>query len=150
MSSSPSPVRSLLRGRLGDLAESARLNARTGDRVRGLLPPELANRLLGAVVDGEELRLYVDSPSWATRLRFLAPDLSARLAGAGIACRRCRVRVLPPGERVSAPPPVPRAPSVGSAAVRAVRSAAAATESGAVADALRRLARSLARRQPPA
>ncbi len=150
MASRPTPVRSLLRQRLRDLTESADRHAHTGDLVRECLPREAAAHLRGALVDGEALVLYVDSPGWSTRLRFLAPTLLQRLAAGGLVCRHCRVRVQPPGAQVAPVAPTVPPASAGPAAVRAVSSVATTVGSGKLAEALRRLARSLARRQPPA
>ena len=150
MASRPTPVNSLLRQRLRGLTEEAGRQARTATLVREALPGELAGHCLGALVDGDELVLYVDAPGWATRLRFIAPKLYAHLAEHGIVCRRSRVRVQPPGERVAPVAPARKTLSASPAAVRAVSSAAANAGSDELADALRRLARSLARRQPPA
>ncbi len=150
MASRPTPVNDLLQRRLRQLADAAAGHARVADLVREALPRELADHCLGALVHGDELVLYVDSPGWATRLRFLAPTLFPRLATHGIACRRSRVRVQPPGERIAPVAPARQTVRAGPAAVRAVSSAAAAAGSDALADALRRLALSLARRQPPA
>jgi len=150
MASRPTPVNSLLRQRLRGLTEEASRQARTTALVREALPGELTDHCLGALVDGDELVLYVDAPGWATRLRFIAPTLYAHLAAHGIVCRRSRVRVQPPGERVAPVAPTRQTVSASPAAVRAVSSAAATAGSDELADALRRLARSLARRQPPA
>lgn len=136
--------------RLRSLTSVAARHARAAELVRAALPAELADRCRGAVVEGDALTLFVDSPSWATRLRFLAPTLLSQLAASGITCRSCRLRVMPAGESVAPVTYFPYNPSVGTAAVDAVRSAADDTEPGALADALRRLARCLARRQPPA
>jgi hypothetical protein len=150
MASRPTSVTTLLQRRLRHLADAASHHARVADLVREALPRELSGRCLGALIDGDELVLYVDSPGWATRLRFLAPRLIAHLAAHGITCRRARVRVQPPGERVAPVAPARKTALPGPDAVRAVSSAAATAGSDALADALRRLARSLARRQPPA
>ena len=150
MASRPTPVNDLLQRRLRQLADAAARHARVADLVREALPRELVDHCLGAVVNDDELVLYVDSPGWATRLRFLAPTLFTRLATHGITCRRSRVRVQPPGERVAPIAPTRQTVCAGPAAVRAVSSAAATAGSDELADALRRLASSLARRQPPA
>lgn len=147
MVSRPTPVHSVLRQQLQSLSEAARRHAQASDLVRSALPAELASHCRGAVVAADEVTLYVDSPAWATRLRFLAPDLLRQLAGAGLALHRCRIRVLPPGDRVEPAPSMPQPPRETAAASAAVSSAAAATESSDLAAALRRLARTLARRQ---
>lgn len=147
MGSRPTRVRSLLSQRLQSLTETARRHAQVSDLVRAALPREVAGHCLGAVVAADEVTLYVDSPAWATRLRFLAPNLLQQLAATGIHARHCRIRVQPPGDRVEAVPVPPRLPQASAAASDAVGSAAASTESSDLAAALRRLARTLTRRQ---
>ena len=90
------------------------------------------------------LTVAVEGPAWATRLRYLAPDLAARLARRGLAVRSVRLRPLPPAtssppvmqgarrERPRPPPPAGR---------RALEEAAAACRDPALRAALRRLAR---------
>lgn len=150
MASRPTSVNALLQRRLRHLADAADHQTRVARLVREALPREIAGHCLGALIDGDELVLYVDSPGWATRLRFLAPKLITHLTAHGIACHRSRVRVQPPGERVASVAPTRQTVPPSPAAVRAVSSAADTAGSDTLADALRRLARSLARRQPPA
>ena len=150
MVSRPTPVNSVLNQRLQTLTESARLHDRATDLVRSALPGEVAGHCRGAVVTADEVTLFVDSPAWATRLRYLAPSLLRQLAAANIGVRHCRIRVLPPGDHAEPVRPPSRQTPITAAATAAVKSAAASTESSDLATALRRLARTLARRQPTA
>jgi hypothetical protein len=144
MPAHPTAIHALLRGGLRTLTQSAQQHARLAERLRALLPDAAAPHLVGVVDGDDELTVYVDSPAWATRLRFLLPDLQRRLQRDG---RRARVRVLPAeGSRRPLPPRVNR-PSTD--AVDAVRGAARDTPPGPVAIALERLAAALARRQTP-
>jgi hypothetical protein len=150
MVSRPTPVTSVLNQRLQTLTETARLHDRATDLVRSALPGDVAEHCLGAVVTADEVTLYVDSPAWATRLRYLAPSLLRQLTAANIGVRHCRIRVLPPGDRAEPARPPSRQTPITVAATAAVNSAAASTESSDLASALRRLADTLARRQPTA
>ena len=150
MVSCPTPVNSVLRQHLQTLPGAARLHDRATDLVRSALPADLADHCRGAVVSADEVTLYVDSPAWATRLRYLAPSLLLQLAAADIGVRHCRIRVLPSGDRTEVVrPPSPPLP-VTAATAAAIDSAAATAEPSDLAAALRRLARTLARRQPTA
>ncbi len=48
-------------------------------RVRKLLPEPLASQCQPGNVSNDTLFLYVGSPVWATRLRYLAPELTREL-----------------------------------------------------------------------
>ena len=63
------------------------------------LPGELAAHVFAATLDAEGvLTLLVDSGSWATRLRYALPELTATLAAAldGAVIARTVIRVRPP------------------------------------------------------
>jgi hypothetical protein len=63
---------------------------------------------VAAVLQGDRLTLFADSPAWGSRLRFMAPRVAGSLRGEAPALRTVKVRVLPG----SAPPPRrPRAPA---------------------------------------
>lgn len=62
------------------------------------LPTDLAGHVFGATLDAEGvLTLLVDSGSWATRLRYLLPDLTAKLTATldGAVITRTVIRVRP-------------------------------------------------------
>jgi hypothetical protein len=146
MDSRPTPVNSVLHQQLQSLTAAARRHERATALVRETLSTELAGHLRGATVSGETLTLYVDSPSWATRMRFQAPSLLRQLPASGLAVRHCQIRVQPPGD-VPRPARVqPRRARVSASAADSVRSAADAAESPGLAAALRRLASTLVRR----
>ncbi|MFP4062861.1 MAG: DciA family protein [Halochromatium sp.] len=83
--------------------------------IRGYLPAEMARHCCQASLLAGELTLFVDSPVWVERFRFLCCERIASLKAAGIEVERCRVRVLPHTARaVPRPPPSrPRAESAG-------------------------------------
>lgn len=76
-------------------------------RVRDLLAPGVRPHCLQAAVTAGSLTLTVDSAAWATRLRYLAPDLAQGLTSAGITAVKIRARPVDmkpnrqSGERVS-------------------------------------------------
>ena len=110
-------------------------------RLRELLPAELANRVKPGQVKGKCLILYTDSPAWAARLRFLAPQLVKQI---GDACTMkpatIQVKVLP----TSPPPsssPRRRSPGLSDGTRRLIEQVAGGISDEKLAAALRRLAR---------
>ena len=94
----PRLLKDLLAGRgLTDLLARAREAETLEGQVRSLLPPELAAHVTGAALREDTVVVLVDSAAWATRLRFLAPELVARLAPRHDgAVTTLRVRIAPP------------------------------------------------------
>ncbi|MGD9387804.1 MAG: DciA family protein [Gammaproteobacteria bacterium] len=85
-------------GDLSRLVDRAREAGELDARVRALLPEGLGSHVTGAAfheADGEVVVL-VDSSAWASRIRFHAPELVARLAPRyDGAVTRVRVKVRP-------------------------------------------------------
>jgi hypothetical protein len=113
---------------------------RTLSAVRRQLPAELAGHCRQAAVVGDELTLFVDSPVWVDRFRFLGSELVDALVASGFQVARYRVRVLPAA---------PAATSAGPAARNGPQRAGLAARTDASAskldEALARLARTLGR-----
>jgi len=119
------------------LAQHAALLA----RIRLLLPEPLGDHCIGAVPHETRLVLFVDSPAWASRFRYLGRDLREKLKAEGVALESIRIKVfLPqsaPAERHH--PAEPLTLSKESAAM--IRSTAECTESTELREALLRLSR---------
>lgn len=111
--------------------------------IREQLPSDLSARCVQASLTAKELTLFVESPVWVDRLRFLAPQLVDALGRTGLRIERCHVRVQPHAD--AAGPPAARAPRHPSspAAAAAVRQAGAALGPGPLSSALQRLAATL-------
>ncbi|MBK1701372.1 DUF721 domain-containing protein [Thiococcus pfennigii] len=62
---------------------------------RRALPPSLREHCRRAVFSGDSVTLVAESAVWATRLRFMGPEILARLAEVHPGLRRCRVRIAP-------------------------------------------------------
>jgi len=108
--------------------------------VRGKLPDDLAGHCRQAALVGDELTLFVDSPVWVDRFRFLGAELIDALAASGIQVARYRVRVLP------ADPMSPAAqPRARDASERTEGKARTAPSGSELSHALARLARTLGR-----
>jgi hypothetical protein len=78
--------------------------------VRRHLPDQLATRCRQATLVAGELTLFVDSPVWIDRFRFLCRDLVSSLAAVSIEVETCRTRVLPAGYSSPSPEGTEREP----------------------------------------
>ncbi len=110
-------------------------------RVRQALPPPLRGQCLQASVSAAKLTLVTGSAAWATRLRFMAPDILQGLADKWPGLRECRVRIRP----IATGTPRQEDPSragatLSPAAVSHLISAAEGLSDPALAAALRQLA----------
>ena len=94
----PRPIASLLGSTaLGGVVEEARSGDRVLAALRRALPADLATHLSAAHLRDATLIVVADGPAWATRLRFLEPELKAALdARTRRVVRRVTVRVGPP------------------------------------------------------
>ena len=140
MSRMPKPVGSWLssseplrRLRL-DLARQARIL----QQLTPSLPAEISPHLAAARVKDRELVLYADASAWATRLRFLAPQLLRTV-------QTTEPRVRSVDVRVALPEPTDacarRARPISKQAAAMIADAGAATTDQALSAALLRLAR---------
>ena len=101
----PKLLKDLLAGNdLSQLVTRAREAGELDARVRALLPEALAAHVTGAVLHVDTVVVLVDSAAWASRLRFHAPELVARLAPRyDGAVTRVRVKVRPLVDRGALP-----------------------------------------------
>ena len=72
------------------------------DQVRALLPSPLSTQLQAAVLEARTLSLFVDSPVWASRLRYLAPELMRKLKQQDLIVDQVRTRIVPESRRGNA------------------------------------------------
>jgi len=79
------------------------------ERIRRQLPSDLAKHCLAAIGDADQLTLYTDSPAWASRLRYLGPELTSQLRVDRRTIRKIRVRVLAISPRELPGPPARKA-----------------------------------------
>ena len=89
------PLHTLLRSRrvLAQLGSKLAQQDSFLRRVRDLLEPPLAHHCTGAILHGAVLTLLVESPVWASRLRYLAPQLHKQLSRQGIALQRINIKI---------------------------------------------------------
>lgn len=126
---------------LGGLAEAARRAGKLEQTLRRALPPYLKPHLRGAHLRDATLVILADGPAWATRLRFLEPELKAALdVRTRRDIRRVAVRVQLP-DPAARPRSVPEPRVLSAAASAALDASSARIKDPALAAALTRLAR---------
>jgi hypothetical protein len=82
-------------GSLGQLKQQLKAQQSLAEQVRKLLPTPLNEQLQGAVLSGRRLALLVHSPVWASRVRYLAPQLLRQLRQQGLVVEKVVPRILP-------------------------------------------------------
>ncbi len=66
--------------------------------LKGVLPPEIATQVWSATIRGATLTAFVSTAAWGTRLRYVAPQITAALGielGTGIEEIKVKVRARP-------------------------------------------------------
>jgi hypothetical protein len=125
---------------VSNLVGAIRRDADLLTAVRRALPTPLDRHCLHAAVDDGMLVLTTDSPTWASRLRFAAPDLLKTLAGTVCSVGGTRIRVQPSSAPGAAGQGAQRGARLSPTAAGHLLEAARATEDPELAEALRRLA----------
>ena len=93
-------------GRCSQLTAKTHNLSRLNQIFKAYLPPHLHDHATLARLDSSGWIVQTDSPAWATRLRYLLPNLQKPLAEhLGIQIPAPRIRIAPPA--VPAPPPPP-------------------------------------------
>ncbi len=108
--------------------------------VRQCLPADLAVHCIAAQLRDNTLVLHTDSPVWATRLHYLAPQLRSVLNSEHPALREIKVRLFI--ERTTAPKQ-PNAAHKSDVAAAIIHDSAAYTKHAPLREALIRLGRAL-------
>ena len=125
---------------LGQLRRQLEAQQSLADQVRQFLPAPLDEQLRGAVLTGRRLALLVNSPVWASRVRYLAPQLLRQLRQQGLVLDQIVPRILP--EQTKARPrPLPRIRPLSAKNAEILSQTAESLESGPLQEALRRLSR---------
>lgn len=127
------------RGTVAQLIREARDRGGLLEEVRAVLPEDAAVRCMAAVLDHGHLRLTVDSPVWASRVRYMGREIGRRLGARGTAVDRVTVQAEPP--RSAAPGYPAQTPSLSQAAAACLGALAEGTEDAELRAALERLAR---------
>lgn len=96
MARSPKSVRHLLKDKPTLKRLELEISAQKAllGQVRHLLPNELAGHCVAAQMRDQHLILHTDSPVWATRLRYFAPQLISLLKSGDPSLRGIKVRLV--------------------------------------------------------
>ncbi len=127
-------------GALNQLKRQLEAQQSLTEEVRKLLPPPLNEQLKGAVLSGRRLTLLVNSPVWASRLRYLAPQLSRQLRHNGLPVEQVLPRIVPEQTKAHSRRKA-RALHLSEKNAEMLRQAADALEPGPLQEAMRRLSR---------
>lgn len=130
--------RSALSGSLGAVYRQAQEFDKLRQALASALPADESKHLIGVAGSDKKLVVFADSPAWATRLRYRAPDLEA----AAIQCRGTRPHlVFRVGARHGVAEQPHRSPWLPEHVVNTLESSARTVKDEGLAAALRRLAR---------
>lgn len=127
-------------GALGDLLACIERNAELLRAVRRALPPPLDAHCLHAAIEDRTLTLVSDSPVWASRLRFLAPEVQRALNANQGGVASIRVRVQPVSNHVAHRGSAVTRPALSAATIKHLLVTAENVADEGIAAALRRLA----------
>lgn len=108
------------------------------ERVRALLPAAVAEHCLEARLNQDTLTLFLDSPAWTTRVRFLADEMQRALRMPGVA--HIQVRTTLSAHRSDQHPKPRQMRTLSARAAEHLRAAANDMTDPDLAAALRRLA----------
>ena len=99
---------------LANLAHSITEHQHLLEYVQALLPKSIAPHCLAAVRNGSSLTLFVDSPAWSSRLRYLTAELLKSLINNKPGINQIKIRIIPPARNPDAnrpkrhPTPLPK------------------------------------------
>ncbi len=124
---------------LSQLGHRLASQLRLAEQVRSCLPAPLDKQLQAAVLNAATLVLFVDSPVWASRLRYQSPALLRQLRASGINVDQIQTRIVPARQGQRKRPRQPARLSEQSA--ESLRQTAEAIGEGELGEALRRLSR---------
>ncbi|MET0066313.1 MAG: DciA family protein [Candidatus Thiodiazotropha sp.] len=114
------------------------------ERVRGCLISPLDQQVLAAVLRDGQLTLFTGSPVWASRLRYMAPQMQKSLRQQGLVANRILVRITPPSTTVETKPRR-QAKGMSEQSSESLRLTAETLKEGDLKEALMRLSRHLSR-----
>lgn len=127
-------------GTLGNLLACIERNAELLRAVRRALPHPLDAHCLHAAIEDRTLTLVSDSPVWASRLRFLAPEVQRALNANQGRVASIRVRVQPVSNRDTRRSSAATRPALSGATIKHLLETAENVTDEGIAAALRRLA----------
>ena len=125
-------------GSMAQLKHELARQQRLIEQVRSALPDPLKQQLLAAVLSGKSLTLWVNSPAWASRLRYLAPQLMRQLQQQGLMIEHLHPRIIPPQMKAGRGPSR-RPAGLSEKSAESLRQTAETLEAGPLREALLRL-----------
>jgi len=90
---------------LTNLAQSITEHQQLLNFVQSLLPKSIAPHCIAAVRNGTRLTLFVDSPAWSSRIRYLTAELLRSLNNHTPKIVHIKVRIIPPSGNLKANQP---------------------------------------------
>ncbi|MEW8506290.1 MAG: DciA family protein [Candidatus Thiodiazotropha sp.] len=109
--------------------------------LKQLLPTPLDSQLKATVLQHGRLTLFVASPVWASRFRYLLPQLQRQLQERGIQVEQARTAILPEEAKRTAPTKERGQPLLSQEAGRQMRQLANTIDDPPLRDAMLRLSR---------
>lgn len=133
-------VKKLLRrnSTLSSLAQKIAEQKQLLEFVQALLPKSIAPHCLAAVRNESGLTVFVDSPAWSSRLRYLTAELLRSLNNHTPRIEKIKIRVIPPSVVLDKPKRHPTPPSIEE--VQQIANTADFVDDPELSAALRRLA----------
>lgn len=135
------PILNQAQGNLQNLLESAKVYQALLDSGRDHLPHEMQEHLLGVSFDGHTLLLQIDSPVWATRMRYYEPTILGTFQQnfPHLQLSKVKVSVLPMEEQPRPKKEIVSLPSKSDA--KDMRELSQQVESGELSEALLKLSK---------
>jgi hypothetical protein len=108
-------------------------------QIKQLLPSPLDSQLKAAVLQNGNLTLFVPSPVWASRFRYLLPQLKKQLQQHGFGVTKARTSILPNDSRKISKTKKRNRPMLSQAASQQLREIAITINDRSLQEALKRL-----------
>ncbi len=125
---------------LASLGEQLSRQASLMQQVKSYLSPPLDTQIQAAVLKDQTLSLFVNSPAWASRLRYLAPQLIRQLKQSGMIVNAVRARIIPASGSAAKGRQLHR-PVLSEESAESLRRTAESLEAGALRESMLRLSR---------
>jgi hypothetical protein len=96
MNGKPKPLKNYLQNctEFATILANMQQNSSILELVQGLLPPPLNEHCVGLVAKNDQLILFASSSAWASRMRFLSPELITKLKNNNIYINKISVKVM--------------------------------------------------------
>jgi hypothetical protein len=133
---------------LASLGDQLTHQAGLMQQVKDCLTAPLDEQIQAAVLRDQVLSLFVKSPAWASRLRYLAPQLLRQLKQSGLEIHEIRARIIPEEASIGIKDRHWHRPLLSEPSAESLRSTAEGLEAGALREAILRLSRHSEKKGP--